>query len=218
MVCIPDLPGFGDSAVCGDDVDDMVEPVAVGMRQLLGLAPCDIVGFSLGSLLGVLIAHQHKDRVGRLLLVAPLVLPLLPKAGLALKRWRGIADPNERQAVHRDNLAVLMFHNQAAIDDTAVSIQSLSAESDRVNKRSLVSTLAFQKNYQEIDCEMAAVLGSEDVLFRARWHDIDPILCSNPSLQWIEKIPDAGHWVQYEQADFFNAVLLPWLLRTRSRQ
>ncbi|WP_232521702.1 alpha/beta fold hydrolase [Paracidovorax citrulli] len=50
-VWVPDLPGFGDSAVPpgGADADALVAPLAQGMRALWGDARCDLVGFSFGG-------------------------------------------------------------------------------------------------------------------------------------------------------------------------
>ena len=51
-VVVPDLPGFGDSArpPGGQDADFVAPALATGLRELLGDAPVDVVGFSFGGL------------------------------------------------------------------------------------------------------------------------------------------------------------------------
>src|SRR5690606_29371629 len=52
QVWAPDLPGFGDSAppAGGNDADAAAEPLADGLRELIGEGPHEIVAFSFGSL------------------------------------------------------------------------------------------------------------------------------------------------------------------------
>jgi 2-hydroxy-6-oxonona-2,4-dienedioate hydrolase len=216
MVCVPDLPGFGESAACGTDVDDMLEPLAVGLEALLGHGPHDVVAFSLGTLVAVLLARGRPDLPGRLMLVAPLVLPLAPRAGVALKPWRGLPSPQARAAVHRANLAALMIHETSAIDSLAVHVQQCSAERDRLPRRRLSNTGAFADNFKLTQCSMSVVFGHEDVLFRHRWDEVLPVLERHPRVAEVVRVPGAGHWVQYERADTFNGLLASWLLGRRA--
>src|SRR5437764_839348 len=65
-VIVPDLPGFGDSAPpsAGEDADAMVTPVARGMRDVAGTDGLDVVGFSFGGMLSVMLAVQQPQSVG----------------------------------------------------------------------------------------------------------------------------------------------------------
>jgi pimeloyl-ACP methyl ester carboxylesterase len=210
MVCAPDLPGFGDSAPCGSDVDGMVAPLATGLVAALGDVPHDIVAFSLGSLAAVLLAREHPTRVSRLLLVAPLVLPLPPRAGVGLKPWRHIDSPEARADVHRANLAALMLHAPGAVDEAAVHIQQSSAERDRLPRRRLSNTGLFLDCLPHLECPTTAVFGQEDILFRARWPEVLGALSRSSCVAEPVMIPAAGHWVQYECAAAFDAVLAGW--------
>ena len=52
---VPDLPGFGDSALPphGSDADAVIAPLQQGLQQLLGGQACDLIGFSFGGMAGL---------------------------------------------------------------------------------------------------------------------------------------------------------------------
>lgn len=63
-VLVPDLPGFGDSASPpnGHDADALPPWLEVGLQQLLGEEPADLVGFSFGGLVAGLLAQRCSAR------------------------------------------------------------------------------------------------------------------------------------------------------------
>ena len=54
---------------------------------------------------------------------------------------------------------------------------------------------------------MHGIWGAQDVLYRHRLPLIRQVLSSAPGFRSLELLPDAGHWVQFEAADAFNAAL-----------
>ena len=86
-VLAADLPGFGDSAPppSGRDADALPQPVEQGLRELLGAAPCDLVGFSFGSMVASFLAAQQPGRVRRLVLVGAPALSSEPMTRLGLR-------------------------------------------------------------------------------------------------------------------------------------
>src|SRR5690606_8813044 len=116
-----------------------------GMEQLLGQATHDVVAFSFGSLVAGLLAAAHPERVRRLLLLGPPVLPLRRGKGVALRPWRHLPGTAEQADVHRANLAAIMFHNPAAIDAHTVALHAANAGRDRMRRRRLVTTDAFAR-------------------------------------------------------------------------
>jgi 2-hydroxy-6-oxonona-2,4-dienedioate hydrolase len=210
QVLVPDLPGFGDSAVPhgGSDADAVVAPLVQGLALLAGERPVDVVAFSFGSLVAVLLAAQHPDRIARLVLVGAPVLPLPRGRGVALKSLRAGASPEERREVHRFNLAAIMLHHAQSVDETALALQSLNVPRDRMKRRSLVTTGAFRDALVQLRCPYRAIYGAEDVLYRSIWPQVEDTLNCNSRFEGMVVIPDAGHWVQYEEAQRFNALML----------
>ena len=70
-VWVPDMPGFGASAVPPDGQDADVLPgwLELGLQQLIGARPVALVGFSFGALVAGLWAQARPARVARLVLV-----------------------------------------------------------------------------------------------------------------------------------------------------
>jgi pimeloyl-ACP methyl ester carboxylesterase len=51
-----------------------------------------------------------------------------------------------------------------------------------------------------------------DVLYRHRLPLIQQVLSTAPDFRSLELLPEAGHWVQFEAAEAFNAALARALL------
>ncbi|WP_156385387.1 alpha/beta fold hydrolase [Ramlibacter sp. Leaf400] len=210
MAVVPDLPGFGESSVPpgGGDADAVVAPVAEGLARLVGERPVDIVAFSFGSLVAALLASQMPQRVSRLLLVGAPVVPLQRGRGVDLKPWSLSSTPQERLRIHRHNLGAIMLHQPQAIDDVALSLQAHNVTRDRMRRRRLVTTPAFQEAIRGFQCPFSAIYGGEDVLMDGLWPQVKAALCANPRFGGMTVIPDTGHWVQFEAAERFNEAML----------
>lgn len=210
MAVVPDLPGFGESAnpPAGGDADAVVPPLLEGLDMLLGERPVDVVAFSFGSLVAALLASQHPGRVSRLVLVGAPVVPLQRGRGVELKPWSRDSSAQERAKVHRHNLAAIMLHRPEAIDELAVALQSANVPRDRMRRRRLVTTGAMQDAVARFTFPFSAIYGAEDVLVRSIWPQVEAALRANPCFRGTTVIDQAGHWVQYEDADRFNAAML----------
>lgn len=213
-VWVPDMPGFGDSARpvadphAGHDADAIVAPLAAGWAALLGVGPVDVVAFSFGTLVSVLLTAQHPNHVARLLLLGAPVLPLVDRKGVALRAWGAHADQAERLAVHRHNLGALMLYRPEAVDDTAVAIQAANIPRDRMRRRRLVTTPAFGAALQLVHCRVDVLYGAEDVLYRAHWPAVTAAWRAHPTLADVQVLPGVGHWLQYEAPETVNAWLV----------
>ena len=218
MACVPDLPGFGDSGLPpgGKDADAVVLPLADGIAVLCGDMPVDIVAFSFGSLVAALLAAQMPRRVSRLILVGAPVLPLQTGKGMNLKPWSHLPTQDERNDAHRFNLQAIMLHRPASIEGPALALQAINVPRDRMPGRKLVTTHAFRDALGQIECEFWVVYGAEDSLYKDRWPDVLGMLSANGLCRGTTLIPDAGHWVQFEEPDRFNAELTRVLARATS--
>lgn len=208
-VLVPDLPGFGDSArpPGGQDADAIVEPLAHGMRQLAGDAPCDVAGFSFGGLVGALTAARQPRRVRRLVLVGAPGLGLR-STRLQLTSWRQQPDAQGRDAAHRSNLATLMLHRAASVDDLAAALQAANVPRDRMHRRKLALTDVLVHTLPGIHCRIDAIYGEQDALYHDKLPQLRALLQAAPTFRELVLLPEAGHWVQYEEAQRFNQELL----------
>lgn len=208
MVCVPDLPGFGDSAAppTGDDADALPEWIERGLQAIVGAAACDVVGFSFGSMVATFIAATWPQRARRLVLVGAPALSSAPRP-LGLRPWEHLTDADERRAAHRYNLARLMLARESAIDELAIELHAANLERDRLRKRRISQTDIVLRTLPRIRCLVAGIWGADDVLYRDRREIIAPALAQAPDFRSLVLIPGAGHWVQYEQPQAFNETL-----------
>jgi 2-hydroxy-6-oxonona-2,4-dienedioate hydrolase len=207
-VIAPDLPGFGDSAAPEGvrDADGMVAPVRDGLAQIVGEVPVTLVAFSFGSLVASLYAAQHPERVARLVIVGAPGLGLRD-ARLKLYDWRHLPTQQERDAVHRRNLGILMLRDPAAIDETAVRIQAANLPRDRMRRRRLALTDILARTLPTLKCRVDAIYGEEDALYRELRGELQALLRSIATVHDVVFVPGAGHWLQYEHPAAFLKAL-----------
>ncbi|MDB5966071.1 MAG: alpha/beta hydrolase fold protein [Polaromonas sp.] len=208
-VYVPDLPGFGASALppAGIDADALQFPVEEGLQALLGEVACDVVGFSFGGMVAGFLASGFPGRVARLVLSGAPGLGIAPRQKVDLKAWRHLADPAAREAAHRFNLAALMLHDSASIDDLALWLQAANVPRDRLKRRRLARTDALARVLGTLLCPVHAIYGAEDVLYLGRTEALAQVLALAPGFRGLTLIEGAGHWVQFERADAFNVAL-----------
>lgn len=209
-VLVPDLPGFGDSGdVDGEDADACAGPVAAGLKQLVR-GPVDVVGFSFGSMVAGFIYNSDPLFVRRIVLVGAPAFGVHSSMRTELKRWTHLKTQAEREAVHRENLKLLMLHRFESITETAITTHSYNQSRDRMRKRKLASTDILLRLLTDTPgrIRVDAIYGEEDSLYRGALDKLQPVLRGLPGFQRMERIKEAGHWVQFEAADEFNRKLL----------
>jgi 3-oxoadipate enol-lactonase len=86
-VYAPDLRGHGRSDWPGDYSVELMEADVLGFLDAMELDRVDLIGHSMGGLVGYLFAGDHPERVGRLILEE--VAELLPRQRSALERPDG---------------------------------------------------------------------------------------------------------------------------------
>lgn len=208
-VFVPDLPGMGDSArpPGGHDADAVVDPLAAGLRQLLGEGPHDLTGFSFGGLTAGLLAARHPGLVRRLVLVGAPGLGLRDQR-LVLRSWREQADDAGRLEAHRSNLQTLMVWRPEAADALAVALQAANVPRDRMRGRNLAMTDILARTLPTLRCRVDAIYGERDALYSDCMPQLVAVLRGMPCMREVVVVPDAGHWVQYEAAEGFNGELV----------
>ena len=208
-VCVPDLPGFGESAPPPDGQDADVLPgwLEGGLQALVGSTPVDLVGFSFGALVAGLWAQARPSRVARLVLVGSPGLSADRLPPLDLRRWDDLPAGAAREAVHRHNLLQLMLARAESASALAVALHAANVERDRLRKRRLMLTDLMAQLLPDLRCPVWGLWGAQDVLYRHRLPLIAQVLARAPRFQSLDIVPQAGHWVQFEAAEAFNAAL-----------
>ncbi len=204
-----DLPGFGDSVADPQvtDVDGMVEPLVAGLQEVVGQGDLQVVGFSLGGLASALVAAQQPS------LVRHLVLAGAPGFGLRaselkLRDWRHLQTKQERDAVHRANIAVLLLHDPQGIDEDTVRLHAANMARDRLRHRRIARTDILARTLPTLRCPVDGIWGEFDQLYAGLMPDLQGLLSGFPNFGEFVVIPGAGHWVPYEAAAAFNKELL----------
>ncbi len=209
LVCVPDLPGFGDSdrPPGGHDADAMPPWIESGLESIVGDQACDLVGFSFGAMVATMIAVRFPARVRRLVLVGAPALSREPMNKVGLRAWNHLPDPLEQAAIHRHNLLALMVADERCADAFTIALHSANLRRDRLTRRRLARSDILLRLLSDTRCPVYGIWGERDALYRDRLDRIEPALATAPGFRSLTLLPGAGHWVQYEDAPSFNRVL-----------
>jgi pimeloyl-ACP methyl ester carboxylesterase len=209
-VIVPDIPGYGSSGALnlpgGGDADGCVLPVIKGLKTLIGTEKVTIIGFSFGGLLGGLIVGEAPEMVKRLILLGAPAFGIRGKP-FSLVKWTHLRTQLERDEAHRANLAILMLANPENIDDLAVALHSHNQARDRMRKRALSRTSVLFEKLSTTSVRIDAIYGERDVLYRGVLDQLSTILHGLPTFKKLYRVPNAGHWVQYEASAVVNGHL-----------
>lgn len=205
-----DLPGFGDSdpPEGGTDADAMVAPLAVSLRLLTGDQPVDLVGFSFGGLTAGLLLAEHPVLARRLVLVGAPAMGVVKERQFELKAWRHLKAAQDQADIHRHNLGVLMLHDHDLIDGLALEVHIANVVRDRLPRRRLAHTDALARALPQVTRPVHAIYGAHDVLYRGHHAQLrDALAQAAPEFRGLQLIEGAGHWVQFEAPEAFDAAL-----------
>jgi pimeloyl-ACP methyl ester carboxylesterase len=206
-VLVPDMPGFGESAElpAGAGMNELVAALLAGLDGTPRIA---VAGFSLGSLVAADLAARLGERASACMLVATgrsLGLPHVPLPPLVA--WRGLPEA-ERMAAHRRNLELLMLADPTRVDALALHLQSTNVGRTRYRHTQNLDADHLRQSIAGLRCPLIGIWGAADPIIgphrearRQAFHALRP----DAHVAFIE---GAGHWVQYEAADEFNAVAL----------
>lgn len=220
-VWVPDMPGFGSSdGLPGDphasDRDQLLlKLLRGGLQQLSALsAGFDLVGFSFGGLVAASLASQTD--------VAPAVrrLALIGSAGHGgprrqvheLQNWR-VLQGQDRWAAHAHNLRSFMLHDPDRVDALALVVHAEASAATRFRSKQLSRTALLPACLDRFAGPTLLVWGEHDVT--ATPVDIGPALVKGHPERQCVILPHGGHWLQYEQSEAVNRLLIDWLSNSR---
>ena len=210
-VLAADLPGFGDSDLPdgGADADAMAPVLADGLRELLQGERCDLVGFSFGGMTSALMLADAPELARRLVLVGAPAMGVVPGRQFELRAWRHLKSAAEQAAIHRHNLGVLMLHDHDLIDGLALEVHMTNVPRDRAPRRRLAHTDILARTLPRVRCPVHAIYGEHDAIYQHYIHQLeDAFAAAAPDFRGMQLIPGAGHWVQFEAPQAFDAALL----------
>lgn len=216
-VMVPDTPGFGESALphAYDTPQAIGGVVADGLARIVPPDdPVIVVGFSYGGRLSGEIAVILGERLSTLFVVAPGGLGIDDSAKTGLAKLRPRMTAEEIADVHRQNLSMLMIADPGKVDDLAVHIQDVNTRRTRFRLTAWTvedrqSSLA--RALPRVAAPVKGIWADRDAFagdsLRSR---LDTVARLRPEAD-IRMLEGAGHWMQYEAPDAFNALLLEML-------
>lgn len=216
-----DLPGCGDSTepprpYDGAMLADLVSQALDGV--LPRPATFDLVSFSFGGVLSGLIAHAQASRIRSLTIVGSPILGLI-STGKANELVAVPADlpPEQAAPLYRHNLEKLMVHDPAAVDDLAMTLHMSNMAKARLRSRGIARTSVLADSLRNLPCRLNCIFGENDVTLKPDLAGVRAYIEEIHPGARFHVVPGAGHWVQFEAPDAFNA-LLPRLLKSERSQ
>ena len=209
-VCVPDLPGYGDSsAPASPALAALLEATRLTLDTLVGAAtPIALAGFSFGGLVAARLAVQ-RGSVFALALLGPAGHggPRRPRG--ELRSWREAQvsnDPAALRQIMRHNLQLHMLDSPA--DDQALAIHTQACLRTRFHSKSISRAGGLADSLRALTCPVLLAWGEHDVT--ATPEQLAPMLAATCRHPQIRILANAGHWVQYEAAEEVNALLEAW--------
>ena len=212
-VWVPDMPGYGDSdAPAEPTLTSLVDLLQATLDQLLGAGTqlC-LVGFSFGGLVAATLAAQ-RPHVRRMALLGPGGHGGPRRPAGELVSWRAAKESGDAAAlaqVMRHNLGLHMLHAPASIDVQALRIHTAACLDTRFYSKAISHAGGLAAALARYPGPLLLAWGEHDVTavpeMAARVLSEGRVGCTT------HVVRGAGHWVQYEQADAVNRLLLDWL-------
>jgi pimeloyl-ACP methyl ester carboxylesterase len=209
-----DIPGLGDSASPCDisHPAGCAEALNIGIRQLIPRESRPrLVTFSFGCHVSALAMPTLGDYIRDWLIIGTSALGRTDRPIMDFPKERSGMSEDERNAVHRGVLEMLMFANPGRIDDLAIALQSENVAKARFRSRIHSHTDNVKKGVARTKIPLRCIWGEKDVVAHPDVPTVLSILGEHHPELTSTIIPDAGHWVMYEKSDAFNAALLEML-------
>ncbi len=183
--------------------------LALGIKALIPKERrAHVVAFSFGAHVSTHAMVHLQDHVADFTLTGAAALGLPQGPGKEMPRELEGMSEEERLEVHRGLLEILMFKEPSRIDDLAIYLQSENIRQARFRSRPFARIPEIAQFLPEVQVPVKAVWGAED---QTAWPSVearyDAIRQGHPELV-TRTVPDAGHWVMYEQPAAYNQALI----------
>jgi pimeloyl-ACP methyl ester carboxylesterase len=211
--------GYSDRPVTDYTLDLWVQQLADLLDALQVEGPVDLVGGSVGALVGAVYADRYPERVRRIALIGPAGFPrrpdLLPDVGIDSLWDRLLFQARGARLLLAD--AARDIHNPEMQKQYLASFEEPTRY--RGYRRSVLSMLRHLDSQAAVSAyERLGQHGTAILLFWARGDERSPYEDYQVALRLMPKaiyytIRDTGHALHYERADLVNPVLIHFLRR-----
>ena len=204
-----DIPGFGDSSLPSGvtDADGLVPYIAEIFKQTFHGKAVDVIGFSFGGMTAGLVAAEHPALIRQLILVGAPGLGLFGKE-LPMRGMTPSMDKEAQRQVHRHNLNTMMFAHPESVTEDVIDLQEANVSRDRLRRRRIARTDVLAQAQTRWTCPVHGVWAESDALYTDTLQQVPQVLSRIAS---FSVVPNAGHWVMFENPEAFHAAVDPLL-------
>ncbi len=222
-VIVPDMPGYGRSAkgVDGSDPFGYLADHIRGMLDVLGIDQTHLVGNSYGGSCALRLTLDTPHRVDKLVLMGPGGVGTtrgLPTAGLkSLLGYYG-GDGPSLDKLRTFIRSYLVYHGDA-VPESLIQTRYESSIDPEVVANPPLQRPSGLRTLWRMDFTRDRRLSTLETPTLVLWGREDKVNKPSGATMLGERMPNAdvlvtaktGHWVQWERADFFNAVTTAFL-------
>ena len=222
-VIVPDMPGYGRSAkgVDGSDPFGYLADHIRGMLDELGIDRAHLVGNSYGGSCALRLALDTPHRVDKLVLMGPGGIGTtrgLPTAGLkSLLGYYGGDGPSLDKL--RTFIRSYLVYDGDAVPESLIQTRYESSIDPEVVANPPLQRPSGLRTLWRMDFTRDRRLGTLATPTLVIWGRDDKVNKPSGAAMLGRRMPNAdvlltantGHWVQWERADFFNAVTTAFL-------
>ncbi len=211
-VIAPDLPGLGESATPPEPwtAEGLAAIIVEGLNIVLARSvkreALHLAGFSFGGVIGGNVAAQLGDRLRGFTVVGSNGLGL-ERSPTPLQRVAPGASEAEEFATHRYNLNQLMIADPDKIDELALYLQKTNHARARMRSRRFSRSGALVEALPRITARLDGIWGERDRTAYPHLAERARVLREFQPNARFAVVPGAGHWVAFEAADRFNALI-----------
>jgi 2-hydroxy-6-oxonona-2,4-dienedioate hydrolase len=204
-----DIPGFGDSSLPSGvtDADGLVPYIAEILKHTFHANAVDVIGFSFGGMTVGLVAAEHPALIRQLILVGTPGLGLFDKE-LPMRGMTPSMDEAAQRHVHRCNLKTMMFVHPESVTEEVIDLQVANVARDRLRRRRIARTNVLAQAQTRWTCPVHGVWAESDALYKDTLQQVPHVLSRMAS---FSVVPNAGHWVMFENPEAFYATVDPLL-------
>ena len=207
---VADMPGYGDSGpIESGALPALLRATLGSLNALLGAQQSiDLAGFSFGGLVAAQLAAQ-RGFVRRLCLFGPAGHRSTRRPRGKLVHWKQAFRDGDAKSLAeqmRHNLAAHMLYDKAGIDALAIQVHSASCVKTRFISKHVSRAGGLAEALDQFQGPTLLAWGEHDVT--ADPVPLLPTLCLGHAHRQGHIIQGAGHWLQYENAEAVNRLLL----------
>ncbi|MDA0654932.1 MAG: alpha/beta fold hydrolase [Proteobacteria bacterium] len=205
-----DHPSYGESApvsreMTGPEYLDFF--YARLLEMFPGDAPLKFAGFSFGGAISTNMATRFAERVTHLCLISP--------AGAKRRSYKNRPTRSYKEAgddetifreICRHNLLINMLSYPETITDATLDIQAYCVRNTKFNSRKVSGGETLLDDLAKLKCNIRLLWGEgDDSEYRPADQLIGDIAQAVVGELDVYRVPKAGHWSAYENADAVNA-------------